>query len=276
MNESIQVSEIRAGAKALGLTGPFPQHQYVQYLERAFGRDGSRFLDAVDQWTAQGGPPQGAAALYRMLARKPAMAEYVTRHQYSQLYLEFGEVLAESGLLTGHKVIDFGCGFGLFAQLLARAYPNIQVVGYDRKEIIQAALTRTRRQNLDNLSFTSDLKALAGGGARHIVLMFCTTHEMFPSLLRRDGEILVPDNLTSGELPGLLGDAGILITVNRFPYPDRQLPRLDGLMAAWDLHPVDVGLGAELSLIESGHTSNLPIRAFRRSDGTNYGSESVE
>lgn len=253
---------VREAAKTLGLTGPFPQLQYVRYMERAFRKKGARFLDAVDAWSADGGRPEGADALYQLLARMPPMAAYVSRHQFSQLYREAAERLAASGLLSGRVVVDFGCGFGLLTQLLARTHPDSRFVGFDHQEIVAAARKISAAQKLQNLSFVSDFDAIPSDSRNAAVLMVCVTHEIFPAVMS-GAEITTSSNADVGRhLAALLQDGGILITINRFPYPERQLPRLDDAMAQFGLHVADSSLPAELLLEEAGMTSRLPIRAY--------------
>jgi SAM-dependent methyltransferase len=257
-------------AADMGLVGPFPQLQYVRYMERVFGRDGGRFLDAVDNWGARGCPSESAQRLYLMLAKKPAMAAYVSRHQYSRIYLKAAEILFDSGLLRNQLVIDFGCGFGHLTQLLARLHPESQVVGIDLEPIVAAARTVAGRAAPENLRFESQISASADRASPHVMLMTCVTHEMFPGLI--DGhKSWCEDGVRAAQaLPEMLGPEGMLVTINRFPFPKQQCPSLDEVLARLGIRPIVTNLPDSLEFEELGMISKLPIRAYRleASNGT--------
>ena len=254
---------VAKAAADLGLAGPFPQLQYIHYMERAFGRDGARFLNAVDEWIAHGCPPELTARLYLMLARKPAMAAYVSRHQYSRLYLKAAEILVDSGLLRDRLVIDLGCGFGLLTQLLARLHPESQVVGVDLAPILAAARTIAGKAAPGNLRFESAIPASADRTSPRVMLMTCVTHEMFPGLMNGYGSWVKDDVLAGQALPAMLGSEGLLITINRFPFPKQQHPRLDEVLARLGIRPSVTDLPDSLTLEEAGAKSELPIRAYQ-------------
>lgn len=259
--------QVESVAKSLGLVGPFPQSQYVAYMERAFGRDGARFLDAVDAWAAAGAPPELAQRLYQMLARRPAMAAYVSRHQYSTLYAKAAELLFETGSLTGRTVIDYGCGFGLLTQLLARLHPELQFAGIDRAPIVAAARKLAQSAKAENLRFESDASAISALARPRLVLMFCVTHEMFPGVT--SGQEPSGAVVEAGAcLADIVGSDGLLLTINRFPYPQQQLPRLDSVMEHLGLHVTASDLPAALCVEEGGHHSELPIRVYTTKPAT--------
>lgn len=250
-------------AERLGLNGPFPQAQYVQYIERAFGRDGARFLDAVDAWISQGAPADEAGRLYSLLARRPAMAAYVSRHQYSALYVSAAQVLHASGLLHKAQVVDYGCGFGQFTQMLAHLYPESEFIGMDVSPVIAAARRITAKNAAGNLRF-AELKSDLGSADRdRIILMMCVIHEMFPELGVRGG---TPDPGVEAEAawPNLVEPGTRLITINRLPYPHWQLPQLDGVMAKLGLQVVSSPLPDAVTVAGGGGPSRLPIRVYQR------------
>lgn len=191
------------------------------------------------------------------------MAAYVSRHQYSRLYVKAAEILVGSGLLRDRLVIDFGCGFGLLTQLLARLHPESPVVGVDLAPILTAARTLAGKSAPGNLRFESAIPTSANRTGSRVMLMICVTHEMFPGLMGGHGS-WVEDGVSTGQvLPELLGPEGLLITINRFPFPKQQHPRLDEVLARLGIRPSVTGLPDSLTLEEAGAKSKLSIRAYR-------------
>jgi hypothetical protein len=255
---SITVEEV---AKELELTGPFPQHQYVKHMERAFGRDGVRFLNAVDSCVASGADLAGVDRLYSMLAKRPLMAAYVTRHTYSALYKQVGAALTASDQLRDRSVVDIGCGFGHLTSLLARLHPSSRFVGVDKANIVATARRLSASPLVPNLEFKA-ANELADASAQ-VVLMICVTHEAFPSVMAPDTQPMASELDFARKISGLTGMDGLLVTINRFPYAIWQLPTLDRLFASFGIHPCDAGLPASIELLEGGETSVLPVRAYR-------------
>lgn len=175
---SITVEE---AAKQLKLTGPFPQHKYVKHMLTAFGRNGDCFLDAVDSWLASGCDPSGADLLYSMLAKHPSMADYVTRHQYSDIYKIVGATLTSWGQLQERSVVDVGCGFGHLTSLLARLHPTSKFIGLDKAKVVATARKLNACPQVPNLEFNTANQLPAE--AAQVALMICVTHEAFPSVM---------------------------------------------------------------------------------------------
>src|SRR5690606_13867688 len=190
---------------------------------------------------------------------------YVSRHQYSALYVSAAQVLHASGLLHNAQVVDYGCGFGQFTQLLAHLHPESEFVGMDVPPVIGAARKVTEKDALEHLRFTELSGDLGSGGRVRIVLMLCVTHEMFPQLYVRGG---APDPGQEAEAawPSLIEADTRLITLNRLPYPDWQVPQLDGVMAKLGLQFASSSLPDAVVVEEGGGMSSLPIRVYRKSD----------
>jgi len=53
-----------------------------------------------------------------------------------------------------HRVLDVGCGSGSMSRLIARSFPEVEVVGVDvREQYLDYARARAREEGLHNLTF---------------------------------------------------------------------------------------------------------------------------
>ena len=250
-----------------GLTGPHLQGRYVSHMEQAYGREGPRFLDAVDAWLAKGADAEGAERLYQVLAKRPPMAAYVSRHQYFRLYVRAADELLNSGLLDDRQVANYGCGFGLLTQLLARLRPVSGFVGVDKPAMAAAARRLAEPQKLRYLVFYASSGPLAETPRQRVVVMVCMTDELFQDALASQRASIELPARARESLSALLNDAALLITINRFSYPGWQVQRLDEVMLQLGLQNFQTDLPAGVLLDESGMASTLPIRVYARPKG---------
>jgi SAM-dependent methyltransferase len=255
---SITVEE---AAKQLNLTGPFSQQKYVTRMLSAFGRHGERFMTAVDHWLVSGCDPSGADQLYSILAKHPSMADYVTRHQYSTIYQIVGATLTAWGQLQDRSVVDVGCGFGHFTSLLARLHPTSKWIGFDKPKVVATARKLNTCPQVPNLEFKTANQLSAE--AAQVALMLCVTHEAFPSLSVPGTQPAASELEFAGKICELVGQDGLLVTINRFPNPAWQMPALDEWFASFQLFPCDVGLPSSIQVPEGDRISDLPARAYR-------------
>ena len=113
-------------------------------------------------------------------------------------------------LEAGATVIDVGCGAGVTAATIAKAYPRSRCIGYDPSTIaIGLAEERAATDGLDNVEFVNaTAQALPADGAVDLVLCFDCLHDMpRPDLalaaIRRsladDGTLLVKDIRSTGD-----------------------------------------------------------------------------
>ena len=55
-----------------------------------------------------------------------------------------------------HRVLDVGCGSGSMSRLIAKIFPDVEVVGVDvREQYVDFARARAREESLDNLTYQS-------------------------------------------------------------------------------------------------------------------------
>ncbi|GGK60279.1 class I SAM-dependent methyltransferase [Ornithinimicrobium pekingense] len=107
-------------------------------------------------------------------------------------------------LEQGIRVADVGCGQGHAVNLLARAFPASEVVGYDfSEEALAVARDEARRWGLTNARFElRDVADLDGAGSFDLVTAFDAIHDQahpaavlgqVAAHLRRDGVFLMVD-----------------------------------------------------------------------------------
>jgi SAM-dependent methyltransferase len=265
--ESEKPDQVRSIADSLGLKHPRDQWHYAALMEQRFGKHGSRFMDACDRQMAS--DTYNPEPLYRRLAKIPEMARLVSAHQYSTLYVEMGRWSTDSwhGRFPS-QVIDFGCGFGLLTALLARLHPGSQFIGIDRDASVVAAARRIDAAHpTRNLTFQK-----SNSGASQLrapmVLAVCVTHEMFGAVVAnaKDAPPFARDIENARSLSAYVEPGGMLITVNRFPYPEQELPRLNQLLADEGLNadgePTELVVGSANNRL--GRPERLPIQAYRK------------
>ena len=66
------------------------------------------------------------------------------------------------------------------------------------------------------------------------------------------------------KLVELIGDGGLLVTINRFPYPQQQLPRLDTVFGRLGLNFSTGDFPETVRIPELEKQSELPIRVYSR------------
>lgn len=113
-------------------------------------------------------------------------------------------------LEAGATVIDVGCGAGVTAATIAKAFPNSRCIGYDPSTIaVGLAEERATEEGLDNLGFVNDTaEALPADSSADLVLCFDCLHDMprpdralaaIRGTLADDGTLLVKDIRSTGD-----------------------------------------------------------------------------
>lgn len=114
-------------------------------------------------------------------------------------------------LTDGITVADVGCGQGHAVNLMGRAYPTSEFVGYDFEEdAIEAARTQAEEWGLDNVRFeVCDVTDLSGTGPFDLVTAFDAVHDQahpaavldgIATQLAADGVFLMVDMRASSTL----------------------------------------------------------------------------
>jgi ubiquinone/menaquinone biosynthesis C-methylase UbiE len=116
----------------------------------------------------------------------------------------------EAKLLKGAKIADVGCGLGSSSILMASAYPNSQVCGFDfHAPSIAKATQSAAREKLTNVSFFEVLAKKLPGNDYDLVCIFDALHDMgdpvgaakqIKSVLKPGGTFMVVEPLAGDSL----------------------------------------------------------------------------
>lgn len=116
------------------------------------------------------------------------------------------------------RILDFGCGSGLLAYELAKAFPLTQVDGFDQSyDMVDVA---TERFRANNLFFTASNEMIECGAPYDYIILSSVLHEIYSTnaSLNDVGRFL---NLLSG----LLKEDGYIISRDNYlsPYGDKDM-----------------------------------------------------
>ena len=140
----------------LGFHGETDQEAYVNRMENTFGRDGRKFMDAIDHAIADGTVqnPEAMRKIYKKKNKDWRMSLYVSLHEDMNKHHELLQWIESRELSDIETVLDIGCDIGVFSCALARLFPKSQIYGFDRvKEAIQNAKRLAKSKNLANTNF---------------------------------------------------------------------------------------------------------------------------
>lgn len=85
----------------------------------------------------------------------------------------------EEKLKNGAKVADIGCGHGASTMVLAEAYPNSKIIGYDfHDKSVEYASNLAKEQGLSNISFEVATAKTFPGNEYDLVTFFDCLHDM--------------------------------------------------------------------------------------------------
>ena len=121
------------------------------------------------------------------------------------------------------RVLDVGCGSGLYGRAIAQGDPTARVVGLDRPAVIDRARERAREADVDIDYRPGDIRTMDWGTGFDVVLLSQVLHGYDPD--------------TCAELvsraAGALGQCGLLVIHEFVPNPlapaETPLPALFGL-----------------------------------------------
>jgi hypothetical protein len=216
------------------LTGPYPQDEYVRYMEQKFKNDGDRFLYFVDECLEMGFTPERWRRIYNLKNKNKNMSLYISSHSYTAIFKEalrwlsvnidgpdsFIELGSENGMLTF-------CVSDLWKTSEARGVDSVGVsVSTARKLAFQFGKSHIK-------FFVADLAQK--GSCKSITqseillapflfheLLYCSVEEW--------------ENITEN-IKGMMPDSGSLVTFNRFPNPKIEVQQLNSKLSRINLFP---------------------------------------
>ena len=116
----------------------------------------------------------------------------------------------EEKLKVGGKVADIGCGFGTTSILMAEAYPNSHIYGYDfHAPSIEQAQERAKEKGLTNITFEVRDSQNIPESDFDVACIFDALHDMgdpvgvargIKDLLKEDGSFMVVEPLAEDDL----------------------------------------------------------------------------
>lgn len=123
-------------------------------------------------------------------------------------------------LRRGGRVADVGCGHGHSTLLMAKAFPESEVIGYDfHGPSVDAARAHAAVHGLDNLSFEVASATEYDSGAFDLVTLFDCLHDMGDPVgacaharqqTKPDGTLMVVEPMADDQLAGNLNPMGRL------------------------------------------------------------------
>jgi len=144
-------------AVAWGIRSFDSEESFFAWQRQGLTHEQLHSLNQLLDQRKRGTHPQGDMAFYDYVAH-PSVFPYVYSERY-QFYEAVGKVIAERLPVTG-TVLDFGCGLGIVTTLLARIFPELQLIGVEvssssietgRHMIRQLGLSNIRLEHLPDL-----------------------------------------------------------------------------------------------------------------------------
>ena len=126
----------------------------------------------------------------------------------------------ENRLINGRaKVADVGCGHGVSTILMAKAYPNSKIVGFDsHKPSIEWARRKAEKEGLQNITFEVANSTDYPGDDYDLVAFFDCFHDMgnpaevarhvFQTLKKKDGTCMLVEPFANDKLEDNLNPLG--------------------------------------------------------------------
>lgn len=121
----------------------------------------------------------------------------------------------------GAKVADVGCGHGVSTILMARAYPNAKIIGFDyHKPSIEWARKQAEKEDLRNVTFEVANSTNYPGDDYDLITFFDCFHDMgdpagaakhaLQTLKKKDGTVMLVEPFSNDKLDDNLNPLGRL------------------------------------------------------------------
>jgi len=201
--------------------------EYVTRLER-HGKAGLKVLDAADKNDLEGVTPAGMRALYRAKNKSPNVSYLVTGFCNWEIYSSIMKCLIEHlNLDQPRSVLELGCDNGMLTLCMAEQWPKSKFFGIDRESI-----------SIDVAKRISNKYSEQKVGYRKVDLCSPNTCEKLPEF----DLIIAPfifheiikfeQNLEAlvYNLKQISALGAQLVSFDRFPHPELQLPNLDRIL----------------------------------------------
>lgn len=215
-------SIVEAAFTKLNFKPELDQHVYVRKMKTIFGRDGIRFMDAVDSAIEKNAhlDPDVMRRIYRKKNKDWRLSLFVTLHDDVRKFHPLLEWLVSQDLPTDGRLLEIGCDIGALTCLMAKLYPSREIIGIDRvREAILNAKILARKKNVENASFL--VFGLGGAGAApNFSASLGIAPFVFQEVFRNCLSSGVPsdeERRAACQIAEMLSPGGQLISVDRLP-----------------------------------------------------------
>ena len=227
------MSDFQSILEKYKLKGPYLQDEYVQHVESKFKKLGTKFLELVDESLEKGFSGDAWERIYQLKNKDPELSLYISSHCYTVIYAEILNYLSRSTLKPKKSFIEIGCENGLLTMCLSDFWGIDQAIGIDRVNtaINAAKKLAIRFRKFDIFFHKADLflaSSCKNIGKSDFLIAPFFFHEMLDSSEKNWLNTL-------NNLDYLLEEHGLLLTINRFPYPDVAEPKLSDKLSEINL-----------------------------------------
>lgn len=240
--------------------------EYVRRMEHRFGRDGVRFLDAIDEAIATQslGQPLVMRDIYAKKNRDWRMSLLISMNEDSVKYQQLLRWVGAQSMLSGGRIAEVGCDLGIFACGLALMFPESSITGFDAEpSAVRNAKLLARSKQILNVSFEQH----RFGESQQLEcepfdLVFApfVFHEIFRNALDGSGLSEI-ETAAAKHLYELVGSQGALVSIDRLPFGHEQAEPMVELLsdAGFNLVHQDI-----LEATHSGASERFPISLFEK------------
>jgi 2-polyprenyl-3-methyl-5-hydroxy-6-metoxy-1,4-benzoquinol methylase len=201
--------------------------EYVGRLERS-GKAGRKVLDAADKNDFEGVTAPSMRALYRAKNINPSISYLVTGFCNWEIYRAVITCLSASLLSDQPKnVLELGCDSGMLTLCMADQSPDSKFFGIDRESTaIDVAKKINRKYSQHQVDFHK-VDLTAPGSCEALPKFDLIVAPFFFHEIISFGQ---NSKFLASNLKHLSTSNTQLVSFDRFPYPEQQLPNLDRLL----------------------------------------------